>query len=498
MSVTDAERDGGEEPGLDADLSGPPDGSRPFAPLRDPRRLAFELLLVALSALAGYVVAGLTGALVAGAAVVAGRLPSERPGAAVAMAGCVLLAGAAVASVVEEVPGRSPVSLAFPIRRPVAADLAAAAGVLLFAAVVTAALAERSPRPAAGADPQREPRARRAWQGSAALLGVGVVAFVVRLVAAPAALAAALDPVVESVAAGRTLLVDEVGLVAPAGPVLAALAPGGGSGVLVAVGVLVVGFVARYAACGEPDVSHRLRPVGGVPVEALAAGAVAAVLPSLWLLDLPGALAAAGALGAVALADPRRTTVGRAVTAGLLAGLIVLARPDTAVVGPVLVGWLVAPLLVRRRASRRLVRSAWAVLAAWVGVLGCWSVAVHGQTGGWSPFVGAGPDLDVGGGTTGGAVAVVLVLDLLAVTIAGFAVRRRGRHLLAVLPLVLLPVWAAGIEVVGGGEVPELLSWGAPFVAVLAGWQISWWWQRRPRAGAPEQLDLQAVPRTSA
>jgi hypothetical protein len=460
------------------------------------RGLPFDVALVVGAVACGYVVAGVTGALVGGAAMVAGRLPSDRPGAAVAMAGCFLLAGAALATVLEVNPGDEPVSLSFPLRREVASQLAAAAGILLFAAVVTAALAERSAH--AAPEPPRSERDRppRWWRVPAAAAVVGVVAFVVRLVGAPAPLAVGLDPVVASVAAGRTLVVDGVGLVAPAGPVLAALAPGGASGVLVAAGVLLVVLVGLLAARG-PGRGRRAGVAvdgGGSLVEALpvlAAGAVAALLPSLWLLDLPAALAGVGAVVAVLLADPRRISTGRAVAAGVVAGLVVLARPDAAVVGPVLLVWLLAPLARRRRPSRRDVRAAWALAGGWLATLACWATVVHGQTGGWNPFVGAGPDVDVARGVGGLGVAVVLLLDLAAVAAAAATVRTLGARALGLLPLVVLPVWAAVVELLAGGEAAQVLSWGAPFVAVLAGWQVGAWC-------TPTRQGAQGAERTSS
>ena len=432
----------------------------------------FEVLLVLVAVAIGYVVAGITGALVAGSAMVAGRLPSERPGAAVAMAACVLLAGAALATVLVDLPGRTPVSLAYPLRRELASDLGAAAGILLFAAIVTAGRAERSREPApAASSPGRAEEPSRRWSMAMALVAgsVVLVTSVVRLLGAPAALPASLQPVVEAVASGRALVAEPVGLVAPAAPVLAALAPGGAQGVLVGVGVGVVALVWLLAQRGSGRTVTEGVPGG--PKAAISAAAVAAVLPALWLLDLRSALVAAAAVGVVLLADPREVNLTRGAMAGLLAGGAVLARPDAVVLAPVAATWLLVAFRRGGRPSRRQVRAAWVVMAAWLVVLACWASVVHGQTASWNPLVTAGPsgDLDVA------AIVVVaaLVVNLVAIGLAGSLLRGRPTDLVSLLPLVVLPVWASASAALGGFDPARLRSWGAPFVAVLAGWRLA-------------------------
>jgi len=443
--------------------------------------LGRELLLVVVVAALGFFAAGLTGALVAGAAVIAGRLPSERPGASVAMASFVLLAAAAVASVLEAVPGERPLTLAFPLQRELAGDLGAAAGILLLAAVVTSALAERADEPAPTST-HEDGDTMPPWRPLVTVGGLFVVAFVIRLVAAPAAVASSVDPVVEAVAAGQALVVGDLGLVAPAAPVLAAFWPGGGSAAVVALGVVLAAISALLATrLVAPEEPSEARTAGVVAV-----AAVAAMLPSLWLLDLAGLLAGLAAAAAVLLAEPRRATPGRGVGAGVVAGLAVLAAPEAVVLGPLLVVWLLLPRVrrgrVARRPARRQVRAAWATGLAWGVALVLWALVVHEQAGGWNPLRSPGPASEVSVGA--GGLLLVLALDAAAVVAAVVWVWGRRRSVRALLPLVVLPVWCllAGALVSGGvvsGGAAGPLGWGSPFVAVLAGWQLAAW------SGAP-------------
>lgn len=456
------------------------------------RGVAGRIVLLVVVALLGYAVAGPTGCLVAGAAVLAGLLPAERPGAPVAMAAFVLLAAAALATVVEATPGPQSLSLSFPLEREVANDLGAAAGILLLAAVVISAVAERPDQPTSPAEPVPEgdalpPR----WSllvGGAVLL----VAFLVRLVGAPAALDPGLDGVVAAISGGRDVTAGDVGLVPPAAPVLAALWPGGGGAALLAAGVLLVVLVAVLA--------HRTAPSRLVasPVQvAIAASVLAALLPAMWLLDLAAVVAAAVAVASVLLALPARITGGRAVAAGALAAAGVLARADVVVLGPVLVLWL---LLDRRRSARtpaRQVRAAAMLAAAWVVGLGSWTMVVRGATDGSNPLRSFGEH--AGGTDLGGlALVAVLLLDAGVVLLAALGVRRAPRPLVRVLPLVVLPPWCVLAGLVLGGGIVGALSWGAPFVVVLASWPLAAWsraaWAARREDGRPAQPE----PRTSS
>jgi len=425
-------------------------------------RLLRRALLVLVLAGVGYAVAGLTGALVAGAAVIAGLLPAERPGRSVALGAVVLLAAAAVATILEAPIDGASVSLSFPLEREYAADLGAAAGILLLAAVVTSALAERAEAPAAstsasgGSSPPA--RALGGW-GREALVLVG--AFLLRVFAAPAAVPDALGPLIDGVRSGDGLRVVGTDLLAPVPVLLAAFGPGGGRAAAVVAGTAAVGLAMALA--------RRSAPPGVDPDRvAILAGAVAAALPAVWGVGGPEALASAGVVGAVLLARPSLIDPGRAAGAGLLAGLAALARPDALVVLPVLVAWV----LVAGRPTRRARRS-----LAWLGgaaaaVLVPWLLWAHGDTGRWLIAASLGPAPDRWGPI--GVAAVVTGVATLVVLVVACTRTFRGR-LAVMLPLVALPAWCAAMTLLEGLGHGAPLSWAGPLAAVVVGWQVDVW-----------------------
>lgn len=417
------------------------------------------VLLVGVPALAGFAVAGATGAMVAGAAVVAGLLPSRRPGAAVAMAACVALAAAALATVLEQTPGQAPLSLSYPLDRPLAADLGAIAGILLLAAVVTIGAAERADEPAPDPEPAPggAPVVPLGRRDGVVVLGVLLLAVVLRVATAPTAASRSWEAAVDAVRAGSALVPAGAALLAPVPLVVGAFTPGGWGTAVVVTGVVVVALVLVLAV--------RVGPGRRDPHVVVAAGALAAVLPGLVGLALPEALAAAGAVAAVVLAEPGRVRPARGAAAGLAAAGAALARPDAVVVLPVLLTWLVvAGAGPSGRVPRRVVRSSWAAVGAWALVLGPWLAWAQGRAGTWLPAESLGAARTAPGGVLG------TVLSLAVLVLAGLAVARarRARQAVALLPLVALPAWCLAVALPVGLDHGGLLSWSAPFVVVLA------------------------------
>lgn len=415
------------------------------------------VVLVGVPALAGFAMAGATGAMVAGAAVVAGLLPSRRPGAAVAMAACVALAAAALATVLEQTPGQAPLSLSYPLDRPLAADLGAIAGILLLAAVVTVGAAERREAPVPDPEPDGAPAVPVGRRDGLVVVGLLVLAAVLRVVTAPTAASRSWEAAVDVVRTGGALVPAGADLLAPLPLVAGAFTPGGWGAALVVGGVAVVALVLVLAV--------RVGPGRRDPHVVVAAGALAAVLPGLVGLALPEVLAAAGAVAAVVLAEPGRVRPARAAAAGLAAAGAALARPDAVVVLPVLVTWLVvAGAGPSGRLPRRVVRSAWAAVGAWALLVGPWIAWAQGRAGTWLPAESLGASRT----TPGGLLAAVLSLAVLALAVLAVARARQARQVVALLPLVALPAWCLAVALPVGLDHGGLLSWSAPFVVVLA------------------------------
>ena len=323
----------------------------------------------------GYLVGGLFGAVVAMAAIVA--LETEPPGT-VAWTAAATLVAAAAATVLQRWPNDH-VDSSFATDRSLAAALGQAAAILAFIAVVWAARAERSaPRPH---ERVRRPALpiTRVHVGTAALVGtVGLVAWVVRVVFAPAAMPPGYSGSVEALQAGDGFITAAR---PPLAAVVAALAPVAPDLLIVAVTGATVAVVAVLAG-----------RVGGRRT-AVVAGLLAAVLPSVWGQQLPEALAALGVAGALSWAWPDRLSPGRAVLAGLAMAAATLARPEAALLVPVVLLWLFAARPTERRGHWRGEALAAVVLAAFVVGYAPWATWVASEHGTFLPSTNLGATL---------------------------------------------------------------------------------------------------------
>jgi hypothetical protein len=261
----------------------------------------------------------------------------SRPGEATAqtaIAAVALLGLAAVFSVLAGVPKVTELTPGFASDRSYAAAAAQAAGIAMLFVVVAGATAERRR--------VREPLSRIDTEAAVAtgttILGavaLGALAIAVRLAYAPPPMRVDFAEVVTNLSLGNGYTrgtppaLDPTALHPPLAPVLAAIFPGRLDAVQVLVSSLVVLAVAGLGA-----------RIGGLRA-AIGAGIIAALLPSLWGLQLPEALAALGVTAGVFFAWPDRATASAAALAGACLGLAVLARPEAVLAIPVVVAWMV-------------------------------------------------------------------------------------------------------------------------------------------------------------
>ena len=324
------------------------------------------------AALMGFLLAGALGAVVAVIAVLAlRREPRWVLGAALVG----VLALAAIATVVEHPLTRAALSLRFASERPLAAALGSAAGVLLALTIAQLAVQERAPSPRADIDDDQPHDGRP--RPDAAVVAVGVAALVVRVLGAPEAMPPGYDTLVTSLrgANGYRGTAGFTAVRPPLPAVIAAFAPGPERLALVIVSLTTVLVVMRIA--------HR---IGGRPAS-IAAGVVAAVLPSMWGQQLPEALAACFVAGTIALAWPDVLTPSRAAAAGVCAAAATLSRPEALLVVPVVLAWIA----VARR--RGLLPRAAALVGVAAAVVLPWQVQVHSHFDTWLPSTNLGASL---------------------------------------------------------------------------------------------------------
>ncbi|MFN8038167.1 MAG: glycosyltransferase family 39 protein [Acidimicrobiales bacterium] len=441
-------------------------------------------------------------AIVAAFVIAATFLYRADPGRPVAFGAFIVLVGAAVATVLEVVPGANDPTLTFAANRPLAGNAGNVAAALLAVAVVLFAVVERPVDRAARWRPARragaviaDARRRLAADRSLVLAGatIGVVALAIRVVAAPPPLSTAAQQITRNLRSGSgyltvidgraVLLTDHP----PLAPLVGAFAPGGPRLVQLVVGVLAVALVWRLA-----------RRIAG-PSAALVAGTVAAVAPALWDQQLPMVLAGAALVGAVLLADPERLDGRRAVAGGLALAAAGLARPEALVAVPVVAAWVLLvdrhrdepPLDDRRepevgRGSRgALVAVLVAVPAVafvpWVRVVAS-AVGLPLPLGSLGALVaepGAAGRLPSLLGAAAGLVLVVLTLLAVGRDLDGWL--DRGRRW---LPVLVLPAAALAVGAISGGRA-GLLGWGAPLATVVVGVGFADLVPRRPVVRTP-------------
>ncbi|MEZ5142817.1 MAG: glycosyltransferase family 39 protein [Acidimicrobiales bacterium] len=409
-------------------------------------------------------------AIVAGFVIVATLFYRDDPGRPVAFGAFLVLVGAALATVLEAGGPNGDPTLSFATDRPLAAQAGNVAGALLAVAVVMFAVVERpsqaAPRwlPATSARASRRDLARRVaaartWAAPAAT--IGVVAAVIRVVAAPPALSGAVAELADRVRSGTGYVVTVDGRAVaatdhpPLAPVLAAFWPVGPRLLALLCSLALVVAVAAVA--------HRF----GGRRAALLAAAVAAVAPSLWDQQLAVLAAGLAVTVAVLLADPERLDLRRAVGAGVLAGLAGLARPEALLAVPVLAGWIA--LGPRRRDTWRGVAAVVAVAAAvvlpWFGPAGPGTITDRtvGAIGALLVEPGASSRLPwLLGAGAGGLLVVATAVAMVRDADAWHADWRRR------LPLLALPVVAAVLSVLSAGA-REPLTWAAGLAAAVVG-----------------------------
>jgi hypothetical protein len=282
---------------------------------------------------AGALLAGVVGGIVAGAALYIAWLLSPRWAAAAALLGLVV---AAAATAVE-----------WPAD---AADAGRLAGIGALVAVATAAAIERAPfaEPVPRPTEQALRRAGR-WVAVATVAAPGLALATGLWLAGPGAPLSARDQaVVASLQSGEGIDVD----VAPLAPIVAAFLPGSPERA-----VLVAWLVTVLAAA---TVGRAFRGFGA----AVIAGGDAAALAAVATPRLAEALAGLGIIGAAALIRPDARTLGRTTAAGVALGAATLARPDAALVVLVALAWLVATADLRHVAA--LAGGSAAVVTPWL------------------------------------------------------------------------------------------------------------------------------------
>ncbi len=329
-------------------------GAPPAATVRLGQTAQAAVLVVAIGF--GAAVAGTSGAVVAGAAVVAGLLSPAGKSKPAALGALLFLLGATAATVLGSPLGEEAVRIDFAARRMLAAEIGAVAGVLVLAAVLLGALGERAVevrRPERVASPRLALRLRSARQVVVDHLPVlvsGGVALIVRAMLAPSALAPSAAPVFTGVDLGLAYRTDVAwGASSPLAIVVAALSPLGPDVTL----VLASAAVAAVAAVVAGVAANRRT--------AWLVGLAVAVLPLGWAMRLPEALAALAALLAVRAA--RGGSPQRAIVAGTLAAAGVLCRLDALVVVVGLGVW--GASYFGRRWARTAVVAAAVPLALW-------------------------------------------------------------------------------------------------------------------------------------
>jgi hypothetical protein len=326
-----------------------------------------------------------------------------------------------------------------------------------------------------------------------------VVAVVLALVVAPPALSSAYDGLVTSLRLGASYsLVGPGGAptaaIPPFAPGLAAYSPLSGRFLLAVLAAGAVVLVIR--------VTYRRAGYGA----AVAAAVFAAISPAVWGVQLGVALAGLSVLGAVALADPTRLRMRRAIGAGVLCGVAGLARPDALVAVPVLMAWIVWNDEAHRRGTVRVSRSrtaarerAWAraagLLAAAAVVMAPWLTYVRDTfdtvlpADTWQAALADPHANDRAGGLTG-----LLLAGVCVAAVGALLARRRFRWAVEGrdwLPFLVLPLVCVAITVIEPAG-RDAFSWSGLLVTVVAGWAVAPTLTRRRSASASRPASTSA------
>ena len=275
----------------------------------------------------------------------------------------------------------------------------------------------------------------------------------IRVVLAPAPLAAAYDGLLTNLRLGTHYAVETatnagpVAAIPPLAPLTLAYAPIAPRMLAVLAGVAAM-FVCAWLA-------GRIR--------GMAAGAVAlviaAVLPSMWDTSLSVVLAGLGLVAAVTLLDGRHVTARRALWAGIVLGLAVLARTEVLLVLPLVLGWT----WQRGTSSHRVAVAGIASLLT----VAPWWVFIHGRTGSLLPAPTAAAFLNdpVGVGSArsaSGWIGGLMAIGVAVVLARGTRLWREWWVLWAVPGVALLLALT---------DLPDRdpLSWSAPMLISLIG-----------------------------
>lgn len=354
-----------------------------------------DALAVAVSAVVGWLVGGLLGCAIGGAAalVAVDRRPLVRhaaPGLAVT-----LLVIAAAATAFQGSRAETDLGSDYTAERELAGLAARTAGIITIAVLAVAVLAPTR-RYVSQAEPaavrsgargkadgfsgwgwrhgETRASARETAERLAPMIVAAIGSGLMRIVAGPRPLSDLYVEVARNiengVEFGRGTGFDAAAtaLVMPLAPVVDALAPFGGRPVLVLLGALTAAMTVQLSA----PFGRRVAWVTAV---------LAVIAPALWGQQLPAVLATFGVTAALSALRRPRPAVG---LAGLALGWAVLARPEAALAVPA-----VAAALWLRRLRREAVLAVLVVLA----VLCPWQLWVHRNFDTWLPTTAAGPVL---------------------------------------------------------------------------------------------------------
>ena len=447
----------------------------PVGPEPGERRVSTKALVGTsiFAAVVAYLLAGFGFAIVLAAIAVAVFVYRVDPGRPAAMGAFVLLMLAAVATVLEVVPGPADPNLNFGVARPITTLLGTMVGALTATAVALFAVTERSTEPA---QPWFAFQDRRAFWGRLArslppladrwapVVLASLVAGALAYMLGPPPLSAVYDVLVRSVRAGTQYSLtgasgEPTAVIPPLAPGLAAFGPLSGPVLrcMLAMGAVLVVARTTYRRLG-----YRA---------AVGAAFVAAVLPAVWGVQLAVSVAGLAVLGAAGLAQPPRLTLRRAFGAGLCCGIAGLARPDAALLCvPVLIVWILWSGLDGRSVARAATIAVVAAVA-----MSPWLTFVRANFQTWLPtdsWASALGDPNAGdrlGGATGlalGVMCLVIVAWLLALRGVSWAGFTR-----AWLPFLVLPVACVALAAaLPAGR--DALGWSGLLLAVMAGYGL--------------------------
>jgi arabinofuranan 3-O-arabinosyltransferase len=430
---------------------------------------------VVVGTLIGVVVVGPIAVVVGAGALVAGRVGAIRHFDLVAP---VLIALAALTTVVEAPLGSSHVNMSFAASRPWSSGLVSIGVAFLIVSVAWASSASASrsgtsltthAAPAHG----QPPPVRRSRPTLPSWLTTSIRTPLMPVVVVGAVAATLVDRWfgVGPRRPGDADLIDNLLLgtqytlspltgppaveVPPAGPLAAAFLPGGPSLLSAIVAALTVASVALVAARFTPA---RPRMAG--------AGAVVAalLLPVVWETSWATRLAGLAVVAAVGVADPRSLTPSRAWMTGVLLGVAFLARPDSVIAFVVLLVWW-----VMWKRSRHMVRctTGFALVSA------AWLTFVWTNSTSWSPVGSWSAVLREAPPGAHGATAWSTASAVLGLAVGIGMVMWRRHDFRRLFPFVLIPLASAvaGLAVLADRS---LIAWAAPTLAVLIGATVPW------------------------